>query len=312
VPEDLGRTLPVHQAGRPVGVTVEREGEQTALTTFAWTAPRTGLFVISAAGSGPRVWLEVRSAPCNQGQALAAAPGPFPHRYGLQEGQTVYVHVWGASARHGQTSAQSEYQLRISEWAPDEQGRCTDRTDDDGDGLVDCGDPDCRGACLQGGACADSDLGEALPATGSGPVELLPFFFASRCGEDARGERVHRWTAPRAGLFVFHPSAQEALISLRSGCLGPELACQARSGYSPAPERHPVLLRRMEAGESVLLIVEGTMEREFFSAQAPGSVFVHEWVPDEGADLCEDGRDNDGDGHSDGDDPGCANAEPWR
>jgi hypothetical protein len=310
IDEHLGSVVPLHHTGRPRGRGSNPSEDSESLSVLEWVAPHTGSFAISDAGSEEGVRMSVSAQPC----VAVPVPGPTrenPHRYEFVKGQRVYLWFSGYWNRFG---GEVDYQLRISEWVPDERGRCGNRTDDDGDGTVDCWDADCQGTpeCLRGSACADDDLGSALPAFGSGATHHTPHFFETSCGVRGRNERVHVWTAPRAGRFVFHPhEGYGSVISARSGCRGEELACAASRDLYTMSDKQAVLVRELAAGESILLVLEGGRSLEHFPMPTPSGVFVHEWVPDEGAGLCEDGRDNDADGYVDAMDPGCPNYGQW-
>jgi hypothetical protein len=306
IDKSLGSAVPLHHTGCPGRHSVE---DSTVLSILAWTAPHTGAFVISNAGSEAEVWMTVSAVPGWE-EPMPGQTRAHPHRYDLEKGQRVFIWLWGRMNPFG---GEADYQLRISEWVPDERGRCGNRTDDDGDGTVDCWDPDCEETpeCQRGSACADDDLGSALPAFGRGATRDTPHFFETSCGVQGRNERVHVWTAPRAGRFVFQPDEYGSVISARSGCRGEELACAVSNDWNSPSDKQAVLVREMAAGESILLVLEGWRSLEHFPMPTPSGVFVHEWVPDEGAGLCGDGRDNDADGYVDAMDPGCPNYGQW-
>ena len=307
VAADLGSTLPLRHSGMPEGFLnyIPMHGEVLS-STFTWTAPRTGDYVISNAVSGASSRLTVRLGSCN-GQEVPGSHPLLPDRYSLKAGDTVYLTLFGDGARLGWVD--SYYHLHITEAAPGgEQGLCADRLDNDGDGKVDCQDADCGATPeCQGRACADVDLGNALPAWGSTPTSRGYNFFRPSCAFDSypgRDERVYAWTAPKAGRYVFHGRWRDGLLSLRNGCAGPELACVNFPGVGQKLER-VVLVREMAQGESLIVVLEGTEGEDELPVDNSDQLFVHEWAPEEGPGLCEDQRDNDGDGLADELDPGC-------
>jgi hypothetical protein len=308
--EHLESPLPLHLTGRPHHHRSrgwdDDEYDELHHSMFDWTVPYTGSFVISAAGSEGDVWMSLSAQACAQEPLTGPTPA-FPARYELQKGQHVYLKFSGQWNRFG---GQPDYQLRISGWVPDERGRCGNRTDDDGDGVLDCWDPDCAptSECLRGSACADVDLSSALPASGSNNASGLPDFFRTSCGIPGHSERTFSWTAPQAGKFVFQPvSGYGSVISARSGCRGAELACSVASDMLSLNDKQAVLVREMASGESIVLVLEGWYSLEHHKMETPSTLLVHEWRPEEDAALCTDGRDNDGDGHVDEMDPGCPN-----
>lgn len=133
---------------------------------------------------------------------------------------------------------------------------CTDGRDDDGDGLTDCGDPDCAavGRCSCTRDDAGSRLGNAIfTGTTAGATHRL----TPSCGRGTAPERLVRWTAPRAGTFTFDLTGSDrnfdtVLAVLRGECEGSEAACNDDASAVQSAVRVTVA-----AGERVTLLVEG-------------------------------------------------------
>ncbi|WNG37769.1 hypothetical protein F0U61_31835 [Archangium violaceum] len=245
--------------------------------------------------------------------ASTLAPGPtpeHPNRYHLEAGQSVYVSVFGDGRWLGHV--RSFFHLNIVETAASEQGQCADRIDNDGDGTLDCWDEECSATAeCQVEACADVKTGPALPVHVQLPKELGYDLFKPDCGPQGRDERVVLWTAPSSGTYVFHGSEHVYGISLRNGCRGEQLACDVGYEVQGAQSYTPVLVRQVAAGESVLIVLQGSEGIDHRPFGIPEALLVHEWVPSEGEGLCEDKRDNDGDGRVDDRDPSCPNYVEW-
>lgn len=311
VEEDLGSALPVHRSGDPKHYGMDTVLREYVLTTFTWTAPRRGPYVISNAGSGSKTWLRVRAGGCNG----AEVPGPtkeLPDRYFLEAGQTVHVSLFGDG--YWRNAEHVFFQLHIAEWTPDgEQGRCGDRLDNDGDGAMDCQEAECASTpeCRQGSACADVDLGAELPVThGTDGFRRERGYdlFETACGPLQSDERVFRWTAPRAGAYVFQIPTSAGALSLWDGCGGQRLACDVKyRPDGPVSRMEPVLVRTMARGESVLIVVEGSRMGDEYPTRIWDGLRIFEQVPEDDAGLCEDGLDNDGDGFIDWSDRNCPN-----
>ncbi|HEY0092718.1 MAG TPA: hypothetical protein VGB96_00270, partial [Archangium sp.] len=306
---DLGNTLPVRREGTPSHGWAGSQYGSDVRDIYRWTAPRAGTYVIGNAGSGPESWMKVGLDAC----AWTPAPGPtpeHPNRYHLEAGQSVYVSLFGDGERLGWL--RSFFHLSIAEAAASEQGLCADRIDNDGDGKLDCWDAECGGTPeCQVDACTDVKLGGALPLHARLPKGLGHDLFKPDCGPEGRDERVVSWTAPAPGTYVFHAIGPAYGISLRSGCLGEQLACDV--GYEIlGPDSYtPAVVREVGAGETLLIILQGSKGNDDLPFGIPEQLFIHPWVPSEGEGLCEDGRDNDGDGLIDARDPGCPNYSEW-
>lgn len=140
---DLGTQLPVRQALSPTRA--ERLtgcGAEGHEVLFGWTAPFAGAFVIDTAGSTFRPSLALREGSC-EGAVLAcheAIGGDGAAKLVIEArgGERFAIHVDGA------LSASETVVLHIGELTAKELGAsCLDGADNDGDGRVDCDDPDC-------------------------------------------------------------------------------------------------------------------------------------------------------------------------
>jgi hypothetical protein len=308
VDKDLGSGVPLHLASRPSRYDIDERSTELLLNTYTWTAPSTGVFVISNAGSGSTSQLRVRSGGCNGAEVPRAGEA---HAYALQAGEKVFLTLLGEIGRYGWTP--SAFQLHITEATAEGPGLRGDRLDNDGNGWMDCQDPRCAPTPECGvEACADVNLGSTLPAQGSTARYISYDLFQPRCGVGDRDEDVYLWTAPKDGEYVFHGNTGGYTIALRASCTAEaELAC-ARRDYMPwGIQEHPVLVRSLRAGESVLVIVEGYQNDAGQPMARPDRVFVHERGPENDLGLCSDGRDNDGDMRIDAYDSDCPNSNGW-
>jgi len=166
---------------------------------------------------------------------------------------------------------------------------CYDGHDNDGDGLVDCGDgEDCSDACSD--PCGDvpvlADPGSVYGTT-SGSVDETD----ASCGSDGGPELIYELTATTTGqLDVELSTSQNLSVSARTTCddAGTELACSF--------ERLNVAVTQ---GDTLYLVVEGfgsgdagsfTLEAASRAGQVCGDGFLD---PGEG---CEDENTESGDG----------------
>lgn len=148
---DLGSALPVTYQGDTTQARDDFQGTCGAVLqadrAHLWTAPRAGTFVFDTAGSDAGNALYVLAG-C-QGPELACSSSRKPGQLGtpavkltLDKGQRVLVVVDGM-AREDRSSP-IRYTLHISEFVPQETGRCANGADDDADGHADAADPDCH------------------------------------------------------------------------------------------------------------------------------------------------------------------------
>ncbi len=147
---DLGSALPTTFVGDTVDTGDGFQGKCGALLqqdrAHLWTAPRSGTFVFDTAPGGWGNALYVLTG-C-RGTELACDANPTGGArttasvtVALTQGQTVLVVVDGMAG--GDTERPIRYTLHVSEYAPNEQGRCTDGADNDADGAADARDSDC-------------------------------------------------------------------------------------------------------------------------------------------------------------------------
>ncbi|MBU0551794.1 endonuclease [Myxococcota bacterium] len=122
-----------------------------------------------------------------------------------------------------------------------------------------CGAP---GACE---ACVDADLGEAVGApAATGSTVNGEDLTTGSCGFNPAPERRLRWRAPAAGLFEFDTFNSRFgtvlyLLSDDGACGGEELVCS--NNASPGVYQSQ-LTRVFEAGESVIVVVDGYNARQ--------------------------------------------------
>jgi hypothetical protein len=261
--EDLGESLPVHRQGRP---TASAHGDETGdfHGVYRWVAPGDGTYVVDLAGSGPDVSFSLHRGHCRGEPLAGAGEGTRVARVELSRGEEVFVTLRG----HGwYRSLSFHYQLHIGAWRPDEAGACGDRWDNDADGYADCFDSECEAteACRSGQACTDVELGQGLPVKYDAPGDSHqmhgPNFFSPGCAAaEYRPERVYRWTAPEYGVYVFRTYASGSSVALYSSCRSAVLACSSAIApdYGPPDEPPPYVEWEMFAGETVLIVVEGT------------------------------------------------------
>ena len=165
-----------------------------------------------------------------------------------------------------------DYGLDGVSWWEREQ-ECGDSIDNDGDGLVDCADPDCEEdvACLE---CPAYDLGQE---TGTHLVENVAFDESVRtgsCGGEG-DESTYGWTAPETGRYSFDTVGayrDTTLYALDGSCDGEELACSddidglgsGRSGFS----------LDVEAGEALVIVVDSLSTQE----SSPSVLSIHPYT----------------------------------
>lgn len=146
---DLGGSLPTSVEGTTEGAEDGYSGSRCGLgggvgiedAAFRWTAPRAGHYRFSTEGSAFDTILSVRRGSC-AGREIAcnddavAGAGWSAVELDLSECETVTIVVDGYD---GEGVGAFALSITTSE------SSCSDGTDDDEDGLVDCDDPDCRG-----------------------------------------------------------------------------------------------------------------------------------------------------------------------
>ncbi|MCB9529296.1 MAG: hypothetical protein H6701_13095 [Myxococcales bacterium] len=270
--------------------------------TFAWTAPKAGLWLFDVSNAYSRdnrqptldatLYLlrgcDGASLVCNSDVVVGARGGRVRAR--LAAGETVLVVVDGNGFNAGGT-----FLLSV---VPGDDGDAVSCGDANGDGERDCG-AECDAAC----DCIGRDIGLVVE-----PLVLRST--TARTGADRRGscggageEEVVRWVAPETATYTFRlePAAANdpldpVLYILDGACDARELGCNDDAGPG---DRGAVITRRATAGEALLLVLD--------SAGASGSYLLSITTPNE-LGRCADGRDQDGDFDFDCDDADCAGA----
>ena len=176
---------------------------------------------------------------------------------------------------------------------------CDNGRDDDCDARSDCSDTDCAmiPPCVP--ACPDRDLGTRTGArVTSGTTVGAPNRFTPSCrATSTAGERAFTWTAPAAGEYLFSTAGStfDTVMTLRTSCTGPELACDDDS----AGAQDSLIRRTMTAGQSVLIVIDG------FGASTGAFVLdIIQVFPTE-VGRCANGLDDDADRAIDCGDPDC-------
>jgi hypothetical protein len=144
---------------------------------------------------------------------------------------------------------------------------CSDSIDTDCDGLSDdttlpVHDDDCD--CPDHGYTEDEDIGSD---TGDGVAEGSTTteddtFTSGSCGSSGANDRLFLWTAPSSGCWQFDTdggSDYDTLLRLLEPCEGTELACNDDGGTGLTS----LISRRMEAGEAVIVVVDGYYSGSF-------------------------------------------------
>jgi uncharacterized protein YkwD len=166
-------------------------------------------------------------------------------------------------------------------------------------GCVEAPDPAAHCPGREPVECA-SDLGGHVPLRIEGStVGRADGFGASRCGVGggaAIEDAAFRWVAPRSARYRFSTegSSINTILSVRRGsCGGPEIACNddAREGVT-----HSAITLDLSECTMVTIVVDGA------DVDAVGSYVLSITSAEAN---CSDGRDDEGDGLTDCDDPDC-------
>lgn len=164
---------------------------------------------------------------------------------------------------------------------------CDNETDDNGDGLVDCDDPDCAGDLL---CSCPASLIEGLGYVEGATVEGEASLFAGSCGGDAAPEATFGWTAPETGTYTIDTldaGFDTVLYVLDGTCGATELACND------------------DLFSAELCSVEGDEDGNGLAdCEDPRCATSHLCVEDAPED-CGNEEDDDGDGDIDCDDADC-------
>jgi len=133
---------------------------------------------------------------------------------------------------------------------------CDNLVDDNGDGLIDCDDPQCAEACGSSGSCVDMDIGQVLGTYATNATIQGESKTQGSCGGSLGPELAVRWTAPQNGTYVIDITggALATAVYVRDGsCDGPELAC---FGYSPTPQ----VTVALSAGQTVVIFIDSASQ----------------------------------------------------
>ena len=178
---------------------------------------------------------------------------------------------------------------------------CANGLDDDGDGLLDCRDPDCANsqACAVQPLCNDYVItelscGASITASTQGARADILAYECARDQTLGGPEHVYRFTATVRGQHTVKTSAGTVAL-LSSGPTG----CDPRECIDLGPE----LSFESWPDVDVFLVIDGDGALDYtLTLECPAGI--------EGELLCGDNIDNDGDGLADCADSDCA-AAPW-
>ncbi len=123
---------------------------------------------------------------CSPGETLFSAFGVYEAEVilNIQEGETLVLVVEKTTAPVSST-LRLPYTIRVMPVTASETGLCDDEMDNDMDGLVDCGDPDCAGldpACMVETACDDGldNDGDGLVDCADPDCAVVPVCFTKK------------------------------------------------------------------------------------------------------------------------------------
>ncbi|AGP35307.1 hypothetical protein SCE1572_12735 [Sorangium cellulosum So0157-2] len=222
----------------PQTVTGNNEGYPDVLTpacgagpggeaTYAFTAPAEGYYDIDTAGSTVETVLSVRDGGCG-GDEMACESGGRSSRaiVRLDAGQTVLISV-EASGEGG------DYTLNVSQF--DGPGTCA----------------------------APVALEAAVPLSTAGTTAGGHDVAEASCGGSDAPDVAYSFTAPEAGTYTIDTFGSEfdtVLAVFDGSCEGEELACNddvaLEDWYEPVSE----LEVSLEAGQTIVIVVDGYME----------------------------------------------------
>jgi len=216
---------------------------------IAWTAPAGGSYEISTLGSDFDTVLHVLDA-C-AGSTLACNDDYLSPQsqvtVSLAAAQSIIIVVDGFEFASGL------YTISIT---ASEAGRCANSLDDDGDGPVDCADPDCARdpACV---VCPDSDLASATGAAiATGSTVGAPDDTTPPCEWYGSSDVQLQWTAPTTGLYVFDTAGSDfdtILYVLADDCDGVPLACNDDTASLQTSE----ITLGFDLGQTVIVVIDG-------------------------------------------------------
>jgi cysteine-rich repeat protein len=171
--------------------------------------------------------------------------------------------------------------------------QCFDNKDNDGDGLIDCADPDCAAACSD--SCANPPLlPDPASVTGSTKGHAAQSDpSCSRPGVASGPEVVYQFVPSQTGVLDLKLTTAFALnVSVRTGCDNPstELGCKAGKRL-----RIPVT-----AGTPLFVVVDGIEAKDAgaYLLEAESRVIACGDGHRDGSEACDDGNTTSGDGCS--------------
>jgi hypothetical protein len=259
---------------------------------YTFTAPAEATYTISTAGTLGDTVLYVLDGSCTGGEIacnddIDASSLDFASEVAvdLALNQTVVIVVDAG----GPTGFPFELSIEQSE------GTCDDMLDDDGDGLIDCDDPDCRGvpACTEticddmlddeGDGLIDCDdpdceastlctpscalpprnggsLGSALGTlVATGSTSGLSSQGISSCGGGGGPDVIYYWVAPNSGTYTFDTcsgSSYDTRLWLAADCAALDAGTNIGCNDDSCGLQSRVS-RTMVAGEGILIGVDG-------------------------------------------------------
>ncbi|WP_437999165.1 MXAN_6577-like cysteine-rich protein [Sorangium sp. So ce185] len=226
---DLGTTVPQTVTGTTAdAVDLLRPtcgGAGGRETTYSFTAPEAGTYLIDTFGSSFNTTLAALDGSCS-GTAIACnadAAGSQQSQLtlDLEEGQTIILLIDGDSA-----GASGDFTLNIERF----------------DG---------------GGTCSTPiELGSSYPQVVTGSTVDQPRSVTPSCGSSTAPDMVYSFTAPENGTFIFDTlgsSFDTVLQVLNGSCRGASLGCNDDSSGGRQSRVSTVLA----AGQTVFIVVDG-------------------------------------------------------
>ncbi len=137
---------------------------------------------------------------------------------------------------------------------------CGDGIDNEGDGLTDCLDPDCDAELSCDTSCADDVLTDPLPITYTGSTAGGGRDTNPSCATSTAADRAFAFVAPADGNYTFDTSgsAYDTVLYMYSGCAGQEVACNDDAGGTLQSQ----VAGPVRAGQVVIVIVDGYGDSE--------------------------------------------------
>lgn len=305
--------IPRYAPGNPPCPCLEHE--YTVERNFAWRAPSSGEWVIDSHGAEGAQLEGIVDGSCPDGAGVCTSLGERVEAswvVTLRKGQPIIIVAafnFGSESKGG-----GVYQINISKREVVEEGAaCLDWADNDGNGLVDCEDPNCASSveCTTI-ACADEILPSTVPLRITGELTLENHVNRYRdCFGASSRERVFAWQAPESKRYLFSGRGShfyETVYVRRGGCVGPIASiCALNDPYASGWPR--VVGVDAVAGEWLYIVIDANWDNHTFGRYGDSTTYVlwiSESVPEIGP-ACSDGDDNDGNGLIDEFDPSCGN-----